>query len=361
MAAKPCVLLTGGAGYIGIHTAVQLVESGRYRVLIADNLSNTSTKAVDALRKNVATPEDVEFLEVDIATDKEKLMSANFDCVIHFAALKAVGESVEQPLRYYRNNLDGLLTVLEVCQAKNVKHFVFSSSATVYRPCEKLLTEESPLGASNPYGHTKVFCEQILQDLFKADNSWRISLLRYFNPIGAHPSGQMGESPAVPMNILPIIQKVAIGKLDQVSVCGNDWATPDGTGVRDYIHVMDLADGHLLALNRLYSSAAPSNSDSKSKSNSNTNNSAEGMLDIYNLGTGKGVSVLEMIKTFESETGRTIKYSVVGRRAGDLATVCADPSKAERELGFKATRSVADACASAWKWQSANPDGYLTA
>lgn len=339
---KRTILLTGGAGYIGAHTAVQLVATGKYRACVVDNLANSCQEAVDALAKLIPS-EDFEYHNIDLVSEKHELEKLHFDGVIHFAALKAVGDSVARPLDYYSTNVNALLNILSVCKHKNVKHFVFSSSATVYQPCEQLLTEDSPLGASNPYGQTKVIGEQICRDLLISDQDWKITLLRYFNPIGAHPSGSMGESPELPMNILPIIQKVAVGKQEKVFVCGNDWPTRDGTGVRDYIHVMDLADGHVLALDKLFEMTGQLK-----------------QCQVYNLGTGKGVSVLEMIAAFEKACGKSITYEIAPRRPGDLATVVADPAKAQRELGFNATRTTDDACESAWKWQSTHPDGFKT-
>lgn len=308
--------------------------------MIADNFANSCSEAVEAL-KSLCPSGSVEFVQCDLSRDNELLSSFQFDAVIHFAALKAVGESVEKPVDYYLNNLNSLLQVLKVCVDKNVKNFVFSSSATVYQPSEKLLREDAPLGASNPYGWSKVFGEQIVQDVAKANPDMKFSLLRYFNPIGAHPSGTIGESPEAPKNILPIIQKVAVGKMECINVAGNDWPTRDGTGVRDYIDVNDLAHGHVLALDHLYKKTS-------------------GTCDIYNLGTGTGVSVLEMIEAFKKASGKDIPYKIAGRRPGDLATVVCDPSKAQKELGFKATRSLNDSCTSAWKWQSSHPDGFKT-
>eukprot|EP01054_Gregarina_sp_Poly1_P001519 Gregarina_sp_Poly_1__1518@NODE_1381_length_4253_cov_250_831104_g925_i0_p2_GENE_NODE_1381_length_4253_cov_250_831104_g925_i0NODE_1381_length_4253_cov_250_831104_g925_i0_p2_ORF_typecomplete_len342_score53_15GDP_Man_Dehyd/PF16363_5/2e78Epimerase/PF01370_21/4_2e483Beta_HSD/PF01073_19/6_8e22RmlD_sub_bind/PF04321_17/4_1e16Polysacc_synt_2/PF02719_15/8_1e15Polysacc_synt_2/PF02719_15/2_7e02NAD_binding_4/PF07993_12/4e15NAD_binding_10/PF13460_6/1_3e06adh_short/PF00106_25/9_9e06KR/PF08659_10/2_5e05NmrA/PF05 len=339
MPEKKTILCTGGAGYIGAHTAVRLVESGRYKVIVADNLSNSCEAAVDVLKELCG--DDLVFVNVDLVSGRETLSKLKFDGVIHFAALKAVGESVAQPLRYYYNNVNSLLSVVNACRDVGCKNFVFSSSATVYRPSTELLTEDSPLGASNPYGQTKVIGEQILRDLSVSDPSWKISILRYFNPVGCHPSGKMGESPKVPQNILPIIQKVAVGKMECVNVCGNDWPTRDGTGIRDYIHVLDLADGHVSSLDQLFELS-------------------EGAVKIYNLGTGRGESVLEMISYFEKACGHKIPMKFVGRRPGDLATVVAHPGKAEKELGFKTTRTVQQACEDAWKWQSTHPDGFET-
>lgn len=334
------ILLTGGAGYIGGHTAVQLAATGQYDILIADNLSNTCQESINVI-KDLCQPAKVDFVQCDLVNESEKLADLKFDGVIHFAAMKAVAESCEKPLEYYNCNIRSLLNVLFKCREIGCKTFVYSSSATVYQPSENLLTEESPLGASNPYGHTKVIGEQIVKDLAASDPSWKIMSLRYFNPIGAHPSGRMGESPERPQNILPIIQKVAVGKLECVNICGNDWPTRDGTGVRDYIHVMDLADGHVMALDYL------------EKSNGGVHN-------VLNLGTGKGVSVLEMIETFSKASKVDVKHRFVGRRPGDLASVVADPTKAKKVLGFETKRTVYEACESAWKWQSTHPDGFKT-
>lgn len=322
---------------------VQLLEAG-YNVLVADNLSNSSLVAGDRIRKITdATSEQLQVVQLDLK-DKVKTIQLfeenDIDAVIHYAALKAVGESVQQPLRYYQNNIGGTCNLLEAMTATNVKNFVFSSSATVYAPKPNTqISENDPLGPSNPYGHTKLMIEQILRDVYAADNSWRISILRYFNPVGAHPSGLIGECPDQPNNLLPVIQHVAIGRKQCLQVYGDDWDTPDGTGIRDYLHVDDLAAGHLAALKKLV-------------------DSPNGALFVHNLGTGRGCSVLELKRLFEEASGKSIRHEVIGRRPGDLAYVVADPSLAERELNWKATRTLEEACRSAWRWQSKNPHGY---
>ncbi|KAH0481945.1 MAG: uncharacterized protein KVP18_002463 [Porospora cf. gigantea A] len=335
----PRILLTGGCGYIASHTALDLLSHG-YDVTVLDNLSNSSVVALERVKE--LSGKDIEFEKVDVR-DRQALFAlfqrTKFDGVVHFAALKAVGESVANPLTYYENNMTGAINLLQAMQAHGVKTFVFSSSATVYQPKETLLNENDPLGASNPYGHTKVWIEQMLQDLFTADKEWRISILRYFNPVGCHPSGRIGESPDQPMNLLPYIQQVAVGRKDSLKVFGNDWPTRDGTGVRDYIHVQDLSEGHVVSLNVL-------------------RKQTEGCCLVHNLGSGEGVSVIEMAEIFEKTSGVKIPYEIVGRRAGDLATVVADPSKAESEWGWKTTHTIEEACSSAWKWQSENPYGY---
>lgn len=322
---------------------VQLIEAG-YDVLVADNLSNASPIVEDRIRKITnATAEQLRVVKLDLKDKQETLQlfkDERIDAVIHYAALKAVGESVQKPLSYYENNVGGTCNLLEAMTASNVKCFVFSSSATVYAPKpESKITESDPLGPSNPYGHTKLMIEQILKDVYTADNSWKISILRYFNPVGAHPSGLIGESPDQPNNLLPVIQHVAVGRKKCLQVYGNDWETPDGTGVRDYLHVDDLASGHLAALSKLIE--APG-----------------GTLLIHNLGTGRGYSVLELKQVFEKVSGKSIPHEVVGRRPGDLACVVADPTLAENDLNWKATRTIEEACRSAWKWQSSNPQGY---
>jgi len=332
------ILCTGGAGYIGSHTVVHLLKAG-YRVSILDNLSNASLKVKERLKQ--ITGEDVPLFTTDtIDTDAllKLFKEQKFDGVIHYAALKAVGESVAMPLEYYTNNVSGTLTLLKVMREAGCKVLVFSSSATVYAPKETPLTEQDALGPSNPYGWTKFMIEQILQDLYKSDPSWKISILRYFNPVGAHPSGRIGESPSQPNNLLPYIQQVAVGRRPQLSVFGNDYNTPDGTGVRDYLHVEDLAEGHIAALTKLFQ--------------------GDPCCITHNLGTGKGVSVLEMVDSFEKASGVKIPYKIEARRAGDLATVVADPSKANKELNWTAKRTIQEACANAWKWQSTNPYGY---
>lgn len=335
------ILVTGGAGYIGSHTVVELLQKG-HDVIIVDNLSNSSEESVRRVEKITGKP--VVFIKLDVA-DKAALTTVfkehNIDAVMHFAGLKAVGESVAKPLAYYRNNIDSTLTLCEVMQEYGVKKLVFSSSATVYGTPDKLPLKESSrtgVGITNPYGQTKFMIEQILKDLALANPGWQITVLRYFNPIGAHPSGLIGEDPnGLPNNLMPFIAQVAVGKLERLRVFGDDYDTPDGTGVRDYIHVVDLAKGHLAALEHL---------------------GKGGDLATYNLGTGHGTSVLEAINAFEKYTGKKISYEVVDRRAGDVAACYADASKAAQELGWKTDKSLADACADAWRWQSKNPSGY---
>jgi len=333
------ILVTGGAGFIGSHTTLTLLEHD-HEVIVLDNLVNSSKESLRRVEE--LSGKKVTFYGFDVR-DKEHLETVftkhTIDAVIHFAGLKAVGESVMEPLEYYHNNLLSTIILCETMAAHNVKQLVFSSSATVYGdPATVPITEDFPLSATNPYGRTKLMGEQILQDLIRTNSGWQISLLRYFNPIGAHPSGRIGEDPnGPPSNLVPYISQVAVGKREKLRVFGNDYDTPDGTGVRDYIHVMDLAEGHLAAL--LYPPKP---------------NSAE----VYNLGCGKGYSVMEVIHAFEEACGKPVPYEVTNRRAGDIATCYADPSKAERELGWKATRSLAEACQDAWRWQSQNPNGY---
>ena len=334
------ILVTGGAGYIGSHTCVELLNEG-YEVVIVDNLYNANKKAVDRVEE--ITGKKVTFYEADIC-DKEA-MDAIFDkedvqAVIHFAGLKAVGESVAKPWEYYENNIAGTLTLVDVMRKHNVKNIIFSSSATVYGdPAIIPITEECPKGqCTNPYGWTKSMLEQILTDIQKADPEWNVVLLRYFNPIGAHKSGTIGENPnGIPNNLMPYITQVAVGKLKELGVFGNDYDTPDGTGVRDYIHVVDLAKGHVKALKKLEDKSG---------------------LSIYNLGTGKGYSVLDIVKNFEAATGVKIPYVIKARRPGDIATCYSDASKAEKELGWKAENGIREMCADSWKWQSQNPNGY---
>lgn len=333
------ILVTGGAGYIGSHTCVELLNEG-HEVIVVDNLSNSSTKALDRVKE--ITQKDLRFYEVDLL-DKEKLNDVfekeEVDAVIHFAALKAVGESVEKPLLYYNNNITGTLNLCEVMNKHNVKNIVFSSSATVYgSPKVVPITEDAPLSTTNPYGSTKLMMEQILQDLHVADQAWNVVLLRYFNPIGAHESGLIGEDPkGIPNNLVPFITQVAVGKLKSVAVFGDDYDTPDGTGVRDYIHVVDLAKGHVDALKKL------------------TPNDG---VSIYNLGTGIGYSVLEMVKAFSEVVGFDIPYEIKARRAGDIATVYANAAKAKEEIGWVAQRDLKTMCEDSWHWQSNNPNGY---
>ena len=333
------ILVTGGAGYIGSHTCVELLNAD-YQVVVVDNLSNSKYESIKRVQE--LTGRSLDFYQVDLL-DKDALSKVfdehDIDAVIHFAGLKAVGESMNIPLRYYHNNLTGTIHLCEVMQAHQVKNIVFSSSATVYGdPASVPISEEFPLSATNPYGRTKLMIEEILQDLYGADHSWNVAILRYFNPVGAHPSGRIGEDPNdIPNNLMPYISQVAVGKLDELLVFGNDYPTPDGTGVRDYIHVIDLSLGHLKALEKLSQNPG---------------------VVIYNLGTGRGYSVLEMVAAFEKACGKKIPYRIVARREGDVAISYADPSKAQRELGWVATRGIEEMCADAWRWQVNNPDGY---
>jgi len=333
------VLVTGGAGYIGSHTAVLLLEAG-YEIVVLDNLSNSSEESLARVRK--ITGRDFKFYKADLldyeATDR--VFSENeIDAVIHFAGLKAVGESVSIPLHYYHNNITGTLNLLDVMSKHNVKKIVFSSSATVYGdPHTVPIKEDFPLSCTNPYGRTKLMIEEILRDLYVSDKEWDIAILRYFNPVGAHESGLIGEDPnGIPNNLVPYISQVAVGKLECLSVFGNDYDTPDGTGVRDYIHVIDLANGHLKALEKI---------------------SAPVGVVTYNLGTGTGYSVLDMVRAFSKACGKDVKYRIAPRRPGDIGACFADPEKAERELGFKAVKTLDDMCRDTWRWQSGNPNGY---
>ena len=334
------ILLTGGAGYIGSHTCVELLSAG-YDVVIADNLSNSNIEVLNRLK--TITGKDVNFYKVDIL-DREgmrQVFSENqIDAVIHFAGLKAVGESVQIPLKYYENNISGTVVLCEVMNEFGCKKMVFSSSATVYGVAEKMpLTEDMPLGAINPYGRTKLFIEDILRDLCVSDSEWSVSLLRYFNPSGAHKSGLIGEDPkGIPNNLMPYITQVAVGRLPQLSVFGNDYDTVDGTGVRDYIHVVDLARGHVKAVEWVVGNLG---------------------CDAFNLGTGNGTSVLELVNAFKKTTGVDVPYRIVGRRAGDPAKVYADATKAKAILGWQAEYDIEDMCADGWRWQSNNPNGYL--
>lgn len=334
------ILVTGGAGYIGSHTCVELLNEG-YEVVVADNLCNSSMVSIERVEK--ITGKKVTFYEVDLR-DKEGLNAVfdkeEIDSVIHFAGLKAVGESVSKPLEYYDNNIGGTLVLCQVMRDHNVKNIVFSSSATVYgNPAFVPITEECPKGEiTNPYGQTKGMLEQILTDLYVADSQWNVILLRYFNPIGAHISGTIGEDPkGIPNNLVPYIAQVAVGKLECLGVFGDDYNTHDGTGVRDYIHVVDLAKGHVKAIEKL--------------------RDKEG-VNIYNLGTGNGYSVLDVVHAFEKACGREIKYQIKPRRPGDIDACYADPAKAEKELGWKAEFDINRMCEDSWRWQSANPNGY---
>lgn len=339
------VLVTGGAGYIGSHTCVELIPAG-YDVVIVDNLSNSNREAVRRVEQ--LTGKKIPFYENDIR-DKEALRKIfakeDIDAVIHFAGLKAVGESCEKPLEYYDNNIGGTVALCEVMREYGVKNIVFSSSATVYGNPESVpIREDFPLDATNPYGRTKLFLEKILTDLFISDNEWNVVLLRYFNPIGAHKSGIIGEDPkGIPNNLMPYITQVAVGRLKELGVFGNDYDTHDGTGVRDYIHVVDLARGHVKALDKIREVI-------KEKPTSKE-------VLIYNLGTGKGVSVLDMVKAFEDVNDIKIPYVIKPRRSGDVASCYADPSKANRELGWKAEYDILDMCRDSFRWQKNNPEG----
>ncbi|MGD9974967.1 MAG: UDP-glucose 4-epimerase GalE [Desulfatirhabdiaceae bacterium] len=335
------ILITGGAGYIGSHTCIELLNAG-HALTVVDNLANSKMESLRRVEKIAGKP--LRFHQVDL-TDQPGLTAVfragQVDAVIHFAGYKAVNESVEKPMLYYRNNVMGSIVLFEVMAAFGVKNLVFSSSCTVYGdPASVPIREDFPLNPANPYGRTKLMVEDMLRDMAVSDPSWNLAILRYFNPVGAHESGLIGEDPNdIPNNLLPYVAQVAVGRRQAVRVFGNDYPTPDGTGVRDYIHVVDLAAGHLFALERL-------------KSN-------PGILTL-NLGTGNGTSVLEMIAAFETASGRPVPYQIVGRRAGDIATAYADPSLAFQETGWKAERDILDMCRDAWKWQSQNPDGYLT-
>ena len=334
------ILVTGGAGYIGSHTCLELLKAG-YEVVVVDNLCNSSEEAVKRVENISGKP--VKFYQADIL-DREALEkifeSETIDSVIHFAGLKAVGESVAKPLEYYYNNITGTLVLCDVMRKHGVKNIVFSSSATVYGdPAFVPITEECPKGTiTNPYGQTKSMLEQILTDFHVADPEWNVVLLRYFNPIGAHESGMIGEDPkGIPNNLVPYIAQVAVGKLPCLGVFGNDYPTHDGTGVRDYIHVVDLAVGHVKALKKIEEKAG---------------------VCIYNLGTGKGYSVLDVVKAYEKACGKEIKYEIKPRRPGDIATCYADATKAKEELGWVAERGIEEMCADSWRWQSMNPEGY---
>lgn len=333
------ILVTGGAGFIGSHTCVQLLEAG-YKLVVVDNLSNSNRIALDRVKE--ITQKNLRFYEIDLL-DIESLTRVfeenDIEAVIHFAGLKAVGESVQVPLHYYHNNITGTLTLCEVMSKFGVYKIVFSSSATVYGIPEQVpISEEFPLGPTNPYGRTKLMIEEILRDLYVSNNKWSISILRYFNPIGAHESGRIGENPkGIPNNLMPYITQVAVGKLEQLQVFGDDYPTVDGTGVRDYIHVVDLADGHLKALELILQTKG---------------------VYIYNLGTGNGYSVLQLVDAFEKVSGRKIPYKIVPRRLGDVAICYADPTKAQEELGWIAQRGIQEMCIDSWNWQIKNQNGY---
>ena len=332
------ILITGGAGYIGSHTVVELLNDG-YEVVVVDNFSNSKPEVLNRIRE--ITGKDLKFYEVDILNEKAMdsiFEQNNIEAVIHFAGYKAVGESVELPLKYYYNNLTGTLTLCEVMKKHGVKKIVFSSSATVYGLNKSPLIEGMSLGTTNPYGTTKMMIEMILRDLYISDNNWSISLLRYFNPIGAHSSGRIGEDPnGIPNNLMPYITQVAVGKRKQLSVFGNDYDTKDGTGVRDYIHVVDLAKGHIKALERVLEIEE---------------------INEFNLGTGTGYTVLEVVENFEKATGINIPFEITDRRPGDIDICYADAGKAKEILGWKAVKSMEDMCRDSWKWQNENPKGY---
>jgi len=338
------VLLTGGAGYIGSHTCIELIDAG-HDVVVVDNLSNSSREALNRVEQ--ITKRRIPFYQADVRCKEalQTLFSAHrIDAVIHFAGLKAVGESTTIPLTYYQNNVSGTLTLCEVMAEFGVRQIVFSSSATVYGNPETVpIREDAPLSATNPYGRSKLFIEEVLRDLHRSDERWNIVLLRYFNPAGAHHSGRIGEDPnGIPNNLLPYISQVAIGKLEKLSVFGDDYPTPDGTGVRDYIHVVDLAAGHARAIDWL----------------DHQHDTDTGQVLTTNLGTGQGYSVLEMVAAFEKASGRKVPYRIAPRRPGDIATCYADPAFAQEILGWHEKYGLEEMCADAWRWQSGNPDGY---
>ena len=333
------ILVTGGAGYIGSHTSVELIKNG-YDIVILDNLCNSKYESINRIIE--LTGKEVPFEKVDLLDyDGVKAVFEKYDidAVIHFAGLKAVGESVEKPMLYYNNNITGTLNLLRIMNDFGCKKIVFSSSATVYGITKVVpVTEDMPTGTTNPYGSTKLMLENILRDISISDNDWSIVLLRYFNPIGAHESGRIGEDPnGIPNNLVPYIAQVAVGKLEKLNVFGDDYATPDGTGVRDYIHVVDLAKGHVAALKKLETKCG---------------------LFIVNLGTGKGYSVLDVLHAYEKACGKTLPYIVAPRREGDIAECYAEPAKARDEMGWEAKLGIEEMCASSWKWQSGNPNGY---
>ncbi len=332
------VLVTGGAGFIGSHTCVELLNAG-YEIVVMDNFSNSKPASLERIKK--ITGKDFKFYETDLLDEKgmEKIFAENkIDAVVHFAGLKAVGESVSMPLEYYHNNITGTLILCQSMKRHGVKKIVFSSSATVYgNPTSVPITEDFPLSTTNPYGSTKLMIEGILRDLYVSDNEWSVALLRYFNPIGAHESGLIGEDPnGIPNNLMPYIARVAAGKLPQLSVFGDDYPTPDGTGVRDYIHVVDLSIGHLKALEWV---------------------AKENGVDAFNLGTGNGYSVLEVVKAFEKASGRPVNHKIVGRRPGDIPMCYANPAKAKEILGWEATKGIEEMCLDSWRFVEKNPNG----
>ncbi|MGK7376282.1 UDP-glucose 4-epimerase GalE [Planococcus sp. 1R117A] len=333
------ILVTGGAGYIGSHASVELLENG-YEIVVLDNLSNSRIESIERVKE--LTGKDFPFYEADLldAGAVDAIFADNkIDAVMHFAGLKAVGESVDIPLAYYHNNITGTLILCEVMKKHKVKKFVFSSSATVYGNPERVPIDESfPLSVANPYGRTKLIIEEILRDIYRSDPSWRIAILRYFNPIGAHESGRIGENPTgIPNNLMPYITQVAVGKREQLQVFGNDYNTHDGTGVRDYIHVVDLVKGHIKALQYLEDN--------------------EG-IETFNLGTGTGYSVLDLVNSFGEATSRNVPYQIVGRRPGDIGICYANPEKAKTMLGWQAEKDLIEMCKDSWNWQSQNPDGF---
>ncbi len=335
------ILVTGGAGYIGSHTCVELLNAG-YEIIVVDNLSNSKAESLKRVRQ--ITEKSLTFYKADIldSTALNEIFTENkIEAVIHFAGFKAVGESVNVPLAYYHNNVTGTMRLCEVMAKHGVKRMVFSSSATVYgKPVSVPISEEDPVGATNPYGRTKQIIEDMLGDLQVSDPEWNVALLRYFNPIGAHKSGLIGEDPnGIPNNLIPYISQVAIGKLNELKVFGNDYPTQDGTGVRDYIHVVDLAAGHVKALEKLLGSTG---------------------IQTYNLGTGKGYSVLDMVDAFEQAAGKKIPCRFVERRPGDIDIIYANPAKAQRELGWSASKGIIEMCEDTWRWQSRNPEGYIS-
>jgi len=333
------VLVTGGAGYIGSHACVELLNAG-YEVIVIDNLCNSKEESLNRVQE--ITGKSLKFYKADLLDSKtvESIFEKeSIESVMHFAGLKAVGESVSVPMRYYHNNITGTLVLCNAMQSYGVKNLIFSSSATVYGdPCKVPITEDARLSPTNPYGQTKLMIEQMLNDLYRSDNTWNIAILRYFNPVGAHPSGLIGEDPnGIPNNLVPYITQVASGKLKELQIFGDDYPTRDGTGVRDYIHVVDLVLGHLKAMEKL-----------------GTN---PGVV-IYNLGTGRGYSVLEMVNTFEKIIGKPIPHKIVGRRPGDIAECYADPTKAKKELNWSAIKGIEEMCRDSWNWQVNNPNGY---
>lgn len=334
------VLLTGGAGYIGSHTSVECLAAG-HEVVVFDNLSNSSVKSLERVAQIAGRP--AAFVRGDVrdhAALRKLFAEHAIDAVVHFAGLKAVGESVEKPLLYYDNNITGSIALFEEMAAAGVKAVVFSSSATVYGdPATVPITEDFPLSATNPYGRSKLYIEEMLRDIALADAGWNIALLRYFNPVGAHESGLIGEDPrGIPNNLMPYVAQVAVGRRPHLNVFGGDYPTPDGTGVRDYIHVVDLARGHVAALNTLQQL---------------------GGVKTWNLGTGRGVSVIDIVHAFEAASGKKVPYQIVARRAGDVAQCWADPARAARDLGWRAEYDLARMCADAWRWQQGNPEGYV--